>query len=197
MPNSFFDQIINGLFPDKGTPRADRLIVHELLSRAEGFKTCYQGWLLEEKDFILGKIKKAYYDKKAGQVDCAITLHVLNNNSSKGFAVGFDKLLTSKKEFQFLLEYFKEKVLALNYKIATADHKMIEKDTVIVSTERYYLKPRINNEVTPTEQRFGNIVLELILNNDEPTYLRLVANTYSDSNYACPEPFEGLSDHLF
>ena len=49
----------------------------------------------------------------------------------------------------------------------------------------------------PIDQRYGNISLELILYNDKPHYLKLMASVYSDRLYSEPESFSDLVELLF
>lgn len=191
---SFFDQIFPGLFSKEHNKGQ---LLHELLNRSDSFKRDYSLWIREEKNFILSKIKRSIEQKKAKMATTDINVHLLNGSHSNGLAIAFDGLISSKKEFCFLMEYFKDCVTEKKYKTANADVKILEKEKFLETTERYYLKPIITGEDAPRRQRYGNVIIEHILQNDKSAYLKLMANTYTDSNYQPPLDFDDLCEYIF
>lgn len=73
---------------------------------------------------------------------------------------------------------------------------MAERGDLVETKEMHYLKPK-NDLTTPRDQKFGNVQIEYTRVNDEPTNIKLIANTYSDRAYQEPKDFEQLAQHIF
>jgi hypothetical protein len=59
----------------------------------------------------------------------------------------------------------------------------------------YFLKPEIKAEDfdnPPIKQLYGNIMLERVLLNNQPQYLKIQANIYNDRYYQNALPFNDL-----
>jgi hypothetical protein len=74
---------------------------------------------------------------------------------------------------------------------------MTEKNNYIESKEKHYLKPIVIDRDGRMDQRFGNITIELIKIDKNPSFLRFMAHAYNDRNYHPPENFEILIEKLF
>ncbi len=82
---------------------------------------------------------------------------------------------------------------------STADRSLFDKDKYVETKERYYLKPIINAENTNElfNQRFGNIMVEQVLIDNKPSYLKFMASIYSDRLYTEALGFEELMEAIF
>lgn len=104
----------------------------------------------------------------------------------------------STAEFKFLLTLFGEITESLGYTVQTADRKMTEVETGVRTTERIYLKPSLGTSFEPPiDQRYGNVHLELVLINEAPSFLKVMAHVYMDRNYRPPGSFDEFTRHLF
>lgn len=103
----------------------------------------------------------------------------------------------STEEFRFLLTLFGEITASLGYTVQTSDRKMTEVETGVRTTERIYLKPSLGTSFEPPiDQRYGNVHLELVLINDAPSYLKVMAHVYMDRNYRAPGSFDEFTGLL-
>jgi hypothetical protein len=86
------------------------------------------------------------------------------------------------------------------YILNIAERQFFNEKDHVKKVEKYYLKTPISRNIIENqkiEQKFGNILLELIFINDKPLYLKLLATTYSDRMYNLPYPFENLLNVIF
>lgn len=190
---AFFDEVYKKLFGRKSekNPR----ILHEILNRTSTFDELYQQWLDQSWHTTrLAGIKTSYDLKKKG-IEQSPVVHIMNNPYANGIAISYTNYF-EKNEFSFMLEHLSEKLLKLDYKTANSDVIINDKGTYTETIEKKYLKPRIGIE-PPIDQKFGNILIENVLVDDVPSYLRLSANIYSDRLYTAARPFDELVDFIF
>jgi hypothetical protein len=115
---------------------------------------------------------------------------------SNGFyfnaATGF-----STEEFRFVLDLFQERTEALGYRKQLAERRYSVKPNGVHCLERCYLKPELSSGIEPPiDQIFGNVHLELVLLNDEASYLKVMAHVYNDRNYLKARPFADFAERL-
>jgi hypothetical protein len=122
-------------------------------------------------------------------------VHILKGTSANGLAVSYDDTL-NKDDLTFLMEALKDEVLSLGYKRSNADQTIREKGNGTEKICKYYLKPIIKGSA-PFDQKYGNILIEEVLINDKPSYLKLVVSSYHDSSYRKALPFSELFKILF
>ncbi|MFC3417191.1 hypothetical protein [Algoriphagus hitonicola] len=146
---------------------------------------------------VFGKIYKNYHFKKS-QINDSPQVHLLESPYANGFAVTYDHPLTPES-FSKLFLAFSRRVLALGYQQVSLDRKIEEINEQVRTTEKFYLKPPIqaplpNEKIT---QLYGNVSIEKISINNQPSYLKLVVTVYSDRLYQDAMPFEQLMDKVF
>ena len=193
MAKSFFEEVYNKLFK-KQAPKQP--VVTEMLKRSEKELAAYAEWYASEsKTLLIEDFDRAYHLKKQ-QIESAMEVHLLASKYANGFAITFSQVFTPT-DFKYLFDYFKDQILDLGYKLAQADRRILDKDTYEESIEKWYLKPQSGDFGQEfIDQRFGNVIIELVSVNRKPSYMRLMANVYQDRLYAKAEPFEKLFDNL-
>lgn len=191
---SFFDQVYEKLFPKK--EQKSRVLVHELIKRSDHYLKKYQKWTSSPSHSdSLKTIATAYYLKAKG-VAQEPEVHILNSRYSNGFAVSFQEGEMDHQEFQYLFDWLADTVEQIGYKRSNSDVTIMDKGNYIETREKHYLKPVLGSEI-PTDQRYGNILIEHILIDGKPSFLKLVANIYSDRSYSEADSFESLAEYLF
>ena len=194
---SFFDKISHKLFPkDKPVQHAD---VHEVLKRPERDQSAYHVWRSQpECEALVREVAQAYYYKKTN-IGSELNVHLLNTVYANGFAVSYAPHLEAK-EFHHLFEYFKDQVIAMNYRVVNADRRIKDKVTYVETTERYYLKPPLHKgEIVQgsINQLYGNVAVEYVLIDDRPSYIKVQASIYSDRLYQDAMHFDDFAEKLF
>lgn len=191
---TFFDQIYQRLFPAK---EAGGVVEQSLIKRNEGFTEDYSSWKKSyKKDDLVKSIANSYRLKLDGMVG-EPEVHILNTSLSKGFAISYAESI-GPLEFKYLFDWLAEKVQALNYKRANADVTITEKQNFVETKEKYYFKPKqTKNASDELRQYFGNLLIEHIVVDKKPSFIKLTANTYSDRQYQKPDNFDLLAKYLF
>ena len=191
---AFFDNLIDKLFP--GRHQNKPVEVTEPLVRSPAYLEKYQQWKnSSEASQLIKEVERSFYLKK-NQIKGDFELHLFNSPAANGFALSYHPDI-SEQEFQYLLDYWRDRTMELNYRLANTDRQMREKGSYVQTTEKHYLKPPISKNKAKTEQRYGNILLEYVAINQQASYLKLMVTIYSDHLFTKAEPFDELVDHLF
>ena len=183
---SFFDKIFKKVFPNADNPVVG-VAVHEVLTRNSREMKAFDAWKVSPVySQLLEEVAHAYYCKKTG-IHSDITIHLFQSAYANGFAISYLPHI-GKKHFQYLFDFFKERVMNMSYRIANADRQIIDKKSYVETREKYFLKPLLNlqkagGKVTLSEQLYGNISLEHVLTDNQPQYIKVLASIYSDSLY--------------
>src|SRR5690554_5011471 len=104
---SFFEQIINKLFP---SDKKDIILSNEVLKRSpQEFETYQQWWDADISRILLEKIFHAYHLKKTDIKD-PVPIALFESDKANGFAIAnCSSLLDS--DYKMLLEHFKKRIL--------------------------------------------------------------------------------------
>lgn len=187
---SFFNQIYDKLFARNNSD----ILSKEVLNRSEKEITDYENWAKSQQSKqLLHRIKRAYHFRKTNIQD-DIIIDILQTPYANGFAIS-ELPEAEKQTYQWILEHFKEKILAEGYRQSGSDKRIKNKRTYLETTEKYYLKPPIQAK-PPIDQKYGNILLELVLQDDKPMIIKVMANIYSDRLYTEALDFDDLARTL-
>ena len=101
--------------------------------------------------------------------------------------------------FSLLFLGLSRRIIALGYEQVSLDRKLEEVNDQVKETEKFYFKPplQLPKEGELISQLYGNISLEKIRINQQPSYFKLLASVYSDRLYYDAKPFDELMDRLF
>lgn len=190
---TFFDQIFEKLFT--GKPK-NELISFERLDRSSDYLAQYQHWVQSDRPMeFLARVADSYHLKQNDQVGNP-DVHLFTSSQSNGFAISYNDRL-NQNEFQFFFDWLAERVAAMDYKKSNSDSTVSIKNDRLEQVEKHYMKPIQTGDGPPYDQFFGNILIEYILIDDRPSYLKFVANTYSDRSYNKAISFDELVRFLF
>lgn len=198
---SFFQDLTEKLFPKKKVEENDREpFLREELKRSSQDKVDYGFWLeSEEKQQVVSFIAEQYAKSNDAQENISL-FRVLKSGSSSGFILRYLEA-SLPSHFQHLFDFLKDQARQQQYIIYTSDVRTYDKPGGVERIERHYLKPswRVLNrkEVNDTgkmNQLYGNITIELHKLNDQPQFLKLLCQYYSDSKFSTPKPFDELME---
>lgn len=138
------------------------------------------------------------YHLKRTQILELPEVHVFSSPYANGFALSYDPPLDAKSFLNLFLA-FSRRILALGYRQVSLDRKFEEINDQVKLTEKFYFKPPLKplEEGSLISQLFGNISLEKISVNNQPSYIKLLATVYSDRLYQNAGSFDDLMDGLF
>lgn len=199
---AFWDEFLRRLWgipvEGKSLSPSDKLILHDVLKRSPQFRQAYFQWVNAGSfQKPLRRLYETYWLRRQN-LDTAWSLQLLQMPYANGFAVGLPAREMSARDFIFLFDYLKDRVLGMNYRMADASYKLYDRQSHVEMIEQYYLKPRIDwaSAQEPYNQEFGNITLELIQYDDQPQYLKLVAGIYAGRQYQQARQFDELIELL-
>ncbi len=189
---AFFDDIYANVFGKGKEP--EPVFLHKLLKRPDLFTEKYENWKKDRKDDLLSLVDTSL-QLKAKDIEQDPPTHILKFSGSNAFAVSYSSEMIAE-ELQFLTEWFAEMVLQhLSYRKANGDIMVRERNNVVETIEKIYLKP-IATEELPVDQQFGNILIENFVIGTKPSYMKVTANYYTDRMYSAHRPFEELTEFL-
>lgn len=192
---TFFNDMVDKLFPRKDS--SNQVVHNEVINRTESYQQQYANWLKQDAERVYGEVLKGYEEKRNDQENSKVRVHLLQSKYSNGIAISYDELHFSKQEFSFLFDSLGHKAESLpDYRKVNADYLIREKNNQMETREKYYLKPQVSADDEIADQQFGNILIDHILINDKPSYIKLVANIYSDSKYSKAKDFEELIQNI-
>ena len=195
MPD-FFGDLLKKIFPARGS--------HQPLSVKENF-------LLKDKDLqdvevwghseaskVLYDLVYRNYHYKRAQINESPEVHVFSSVYANGFALSYGPPL-DVNSFSLLFLGLSRRIIALGYEQVSLDRKLEEVNEQVKETEKFYFKPPLQmpQEGALISQLYGNISLEKIRINQQPSYFKLLAAVYSDRLYHDAKPFDELMDRLF
>ena len=190
---SFFDQIHRSLFPRK--EQKNQVLVHELIKRGKKYTAGYNAWTTSAKLPEVVKAVASSYQLKAQGIEKKPDVHLFRSEYGNGFAISYSSQVNSD-EFRYFFDWLADSIEQIGYRRSNSDVTIIDKGKLVETREKHYLKP-ISDGRIPITQRYGNILIEYILIDDEPSFIKLVANIYNDRSYSKPEKFENLAEYLF
>jgi hypothetical protein len=190
---NFWDNI-KKLFQAGGESSPSNPAIHEVIERSEEEKADFARW---KETIVCKRLVNWLGDQYAlhrvlpGDVDEGIDF--LNTPSSKGFVIHFSQTQYSLRDATHLLDLLCERVRVLRYSLQVSDRRTFSRDDWVETVERHYLKPRTDfSKEGPFGQRFGNVMIELVLRDEQPYHLKFSATSYTDSKYREAEDFQEL-----
>lgn len=192
---SFFDDVYNKLFKSKNTGPAE--LIHEALERNDREEEEFLLWKSTDKrKELMTEVYNAYHLKKKG-IATALEVHLLETKYSNGFAVSYNQAIGAN-DFRNFFDYLKEQTLRFEYRLAQNDRRIIDRETYEEVIEKWYMKPQsLDQEEKKSNQLYGNILIEYVMIDRKPSYIKLMANIYQDRLYSEALPFGDFIEKLF
>ncbi len=194
--SEFFDDLLKKIFPPKTNNQA--LSVKENFSVKEKDLQDLETWNESEASKTLYDLVYRNYHYKRAQINESPEVHVFSSIYANGFALSYG-LPLDPNSFSLLFLGLSRRIIALGYEQVSLDRKLEEVNEQVKETEKFYFKPplQLPQEGELISQLYGNISLEKIRINQQPSYFKLLASVYSDRLYYDAKPFDELMDRLF
>ncbi|XOV91443.1 MAG: hypothetical protein ACFHWX_14640 [Bacteroidota bacterium] len=190
---SYFDQVYQQLF-DKKSEKSE-VLIYEVIERNKRYKADYLHWVKSDDFKKLSLDIFSSLELKKDAIDKTPMVHLLNSRNANGFAISYHKEIR-KTDFQYFFDWLSDRTQTLDYQLKNSDVTVTKKNEIVETREKHYLKPRVKNEEV-LDQQYGNILIEHILINDVPSYIKYTANSYSDRKYQEVQNFDKLAEYLF
>lgn len=149
-------------------------IQHQESTHRELLRQRYQGWML--------------------QTASSSRFVVLDAEHAAGF-MWYVEAGVPEQHYDFLQDRLAELVLAQGYVEQQNEHKIWPVGETWHELHRRYLKPRLGSAATEqglVDQRFGNVLLEVLRKDGRLHHLKMQCNVYRDQNYSPAQSFEAL-----
>lgn len=139
---------------------------------------------------------QAYHYVKAG-MHPHYKVERINQLGKQGVVLFFDPRI-GNRNFHFLHEFLKDQGLSLGYRLHAANVRTKEKDAFTEIITKYYLMPPPTSEAGNglCNQLYGTISIDLIQLNLQPTFIRIVANSFLSCAFSPALSFDELLNHL-
>jgi hypothetical protein len=192
---NFFDDLLKKVFKSSDDSPMNHKENYTL--RKEELDEAVSWSQKEDGKKIFELIYKNYHFKKT-QINDIPQVHILESPYANGFAISYDEPF-DLKSFSMLYLAFSQRVLALGYRQVSLDRKFEEINDQVKLTERFYFKPPLQAPIMGEiiSQLYGNVTLEKISIDNNPSYIKFLVTVYSDRLYKDPKPFDQLMDLLF
>jgi hypothetical protein len=193
--SSFLDDLFKKVFnPSEKSP----MRVRENFAIKDVEQNDINQWIeSEESAQLFALVYKNYHFKRTG-INGQPQVHIFDSPYANGFAVTYENPFNAKS-FSRLFLAFSQRLLALGYEQVSLDRKFEEINDRVKVTEKFYFKPPIQlpAEGELISQLYGNVSLEKVTIDNEPSYIKLLATVYSDRLYQDAKPFDQLMDGIF
>lgn len=195
MPD-FWDDLLKKIFPPRTGNQA--LSVKENFSVKEKDLQDLEAWDHSEDSKVIYDLVYRNYHYKRARINESPEVHVFSSIYANGFALSYGPPL-DPNSFSLLFLGFSRRIIALGYEQVSLDRKLEVVNEQVKETEKFYFKPplQLPQEGELISQLYGNISLEKIRINQQPSYFKLLASVYSDRLYHDAKPFDELMDRLF
>ncbi|WP_147383247.1 hypothetical protein [Pontibacter oryzae] len=125
----------------------------------------------------------------------ASTLRVqLIKDENLSGAVFFYDPSIGAQNFGFLFDLLKDRVQNLGYTLHSCDKLEVRHERYTEQIEKHLLTPPASDLPGSSlcNQMYGNVLLDYVLINKQPGFIKFIANTYQDSYFSPPLTFDEL-----
>jgi hypothetical protein len=190
---------IQSWFGQADESSANNPYLHEVLKRDGAWLESYKSWLkTPELEDVIAWVHGQWvlFHDNMEAMDEGIDF--LQTPSSKGLVLYFRRWENPPTDPLYYLEFLKDQVLNLDYKVQVADIRVYLNNGNEERLERYYLKPRIKfSEHKKSDQKFGNILLEVLFRKEQAFFLKLQATRYNGHEFSKGYEFDELVKSIF
>ena len=187
---------LNKLFEKVEKSSSTEPVIHEVISRSQAQKTFnanFKNGLIHRQ--LLDWLKVAFSKHQSSQANKDENIKFTSANAFEGFVIYFQNTNYQKKEIIAFFDLLKENILPYGYYNYLSDSRAYIRENKKEETQRHYLKPSLRqNKNTLATQKFGNITIELIFQNNNIQYLKFSAATYRDALNEEAESFKELME---
>jgi len=196
----FFKRLMQQILPAEQleeTTKASELLIKEVIKHEDSFYKNYEQWRKEgnQQGIIIQLYRFAQLKAENPEADANYFIH--RSEKANGFYFHGESLW-SVEDYSFFVEYLIEFLEAEGYRQENSQRKVIEKQEDLLTTEMFYLKPKLKYRIEqPAQQLYGSIAIEHRIVNENTNYVKLMSQVYQGRSYQPPKDFETLMHKLF
>ncbi len=192
----------NKIWPFSGNDKPchhPQLLSHEPLVRTAEEMEGYVKWSDSlPKRKMLDWIRESYSGWCSDCDKADLCIDFMDMASAKGFVIHFQDKDYACREMIYLFEHLKNIAMKKEYVPYLSDVKVFEKRCWKETIQRHYLKPSIHLPQIngKSDQRYGNINIELRFRDNQPLHLKFLVTPYNDRQFTQPLPFDELFEQI-
>ncbi|MFN3530230.1 MAG: hypothetical protein ACK417_09960 [Bacteroidia bacterium] len=192
LPESWKHQI-DRLLGRANSPETPEFI-HEPLQRSARFKEELELYILyQEKEHK--ELLRQHYQKSLLHPGIVKSFVLLDGEHASGF-MWYAELEVPEKFYTFMLDRLADMLKNFGYVEKQNEHKISPTSNgQWQESERRYLKPRLS-KTEKAQQRYGNVLLEILSQNGKLKHLKVQCNRYSDRMFDDAWSFEAFMEHF-
>lgn len=196
MAFDFVQNILSRLFGSGEADSSSHIPVSESLIRSDNYLEEYRLWRESADLNRLRSLLRRMYDLTREGSSSHMGFRIYQTPQAEGFYA--DRGLGLRDvEFSFLIDYFRDVVREVGYRLYTSDRRHREVESGVEMVERYLLKPdHTEGRTVKTDPLYGNISFETVTLNNKPEYLKVMVTRHSGRHFSKPQPFDKLVDLL-
>lgn len=179
-------------------PPRSRECSWQKLQQQAGEQEAYRQWV-EQKTYLhwCPAIFKSYHFKKCN-ITPGFRLQLLQSPNRQGVVLFYSPEIGGQN-FWHLFAFLKNQSLRVGYQHHLSDQRVISHERYTETIYKHYLKPPAVDlpDSGLCNQLYGNLMIDLVSINGQPGYIRFYVNTYHDSFFSPPLPFDELMDRVF
>lgn len=175
----------------------DKLPTCTRLERTQKFKAAYLAWVHEQVYLNwTAPFFKAYHYQKAG-MPSPFRVQLIKEENIKGVVFFYDPSIGANN-FGFLFDLLKDRVQGLGYTLHSCDKLDVRHERYTEQIEKHLLTPPASDlpGTSLCNQLYGNVLLDYILINKHPGFIKFSVNTYQDSFFSKPLSFDELLEKV-
>jgi hypothetical protein len=169
------------------------------IRRSSSYLKDYESWYKDRKYQAIDDEVYESYRKRLHNILSSLNLFVYRSPQANGFYFTYEERF-GPEEYSFYFDSLRDRVLALGYSLYHSNREFKNKPNHVEKTETHYLKPIQTKEQMQTniaDQKYGNVIIDLVFVNNDPSYLKVMVNVYSDSLYTEALPFSAFMEQVF
>lgn len=193
---AWIDQL-QQLLGGKSTSNPSPELLHEPLQRSERFVSEMRHYQTHQ-EAEHRRLLRAHYEQSAEEPGSVPAFVLLQNSQASGF-MWYAEAGVPEKHYDFLLDRLAEQLQDWGYSEKQNERKIWPVGEAWHEQHKRYLKPRLQAEAVASgqiNQRFGNVLLEVLRRDGKLAYLKLQCNVYHDGQYLQAEGFGGLMERI-
>lgn len=193
------------LFDNQKAALPDIPFVHEAIDLKSYPVSDMLHWITTDAYHLLIEVvATGYRDRLITGKSVSKSVAILDSSHSNGWLLQCSNLPYNHLDYQHFAYYLHTQVKKEGYTVNLAEKRSQRRGDAIESITKYYLKPSLRNLISSetkhgkpvAKQLFGNITIEYVLIDDQPSTFKFMANAYADSKYAEPYDFGDLIDKI-
>lgn len=182
-------RLLNNLF-GRGKP----VVVHEPLRLSAAELQDFRDWASGPVPVLMDQFIRNELAGPKSELSPSGSVHFVSSPCSAAVIV-YGTETFGPVDFRHYLHLLSERVRQLGYRTANADCLIEEKKSTVQTRLRIYLKPGYSTTM-PLDQKYGNVLLELMQLDRAVQYFKLQASWYSDRSWLEARSFEELLEMI-